>query len=102
MLDMDLAISVYNSGAANAERDRRRGRIDELIAEFEGRVGDIIGGLTSATTDLQDVSGVVAAHATNGGSRVESVASAAGRSEEHTSELQSLMRISYAVLCMKK
>src|SRR3546814_7764240 len=25
----------------------------------------------------------------------------AGRSEEHTSELQSLMRISYAVLCMK-
>src|SRR3546814_6362746 len=26
----------------------------------------------------------------------------AGRSEEHTSELQSLMRISYAVLCWKK
>src|SRR3546814_2298539 len=26
----------------------------------------------------------------------------ANRSEEHTSELQSLMRISYAVLCMKK
>src|SRR3546814_10096812 len=25
-----------------------------------------------------------------------------GRSEEHTSELQSLMRLSYAVLCMKK
>src|SRR3546814_4463079 len=25
-----------------------------------------------------------------------------GRSEEHTSELQSLMRISYAVLCFKK
>src|SRR3546814_8002434 len=27
---------------------------------------------------------------------------AAGRSEEHTSELQSLLRISYAVLCLKK
>src|SRR3546814_10504467 len=27
---------------------------------------------------------------------------APGRSEEHTSELQSLMRISYAVLCLKK
>src|SRR3546814_9970263 len=26
----------------------------------------------------------------------------AGRSEEHTSELQSLMRISYAVFCLKK
>src|SRR3546814_5550453 len=31
------------------------------------------------------------------------LASAAGmRSEEHTSELQSLMRISYAVFCLKK
>src|SRR3546814_6535049 len=27
---------------------------------------------------------------------------ASGRSEEHTSELQSLMRISYAVFCLKK
>src|SRR3546814_4771941 len=33
--------------------------------------------------------------------RVED-AVAAGRSEEHTSELQSLMRISYAVFCLKK
>src|SRR3546814_5274761 len=29
-------------------------------------------------------------------------AKAAGRSEEHTSELQSLMRISYAVFCLRK
>src|SRR3546814_9788646 len=28
--------------------------------------------------------------------------SAADRSEEHTSELQSIMRISYAVFCLKK
>src|SRR3546814_3451638 len=28
--------------------------------------------------------------------------SIAGRSEEHTSELQSLMRISYAAICLKK
>src|SRR3546814_2829428 len=32
-----------------------------------------------------------------GGERVEEA-----RSEEHTSELQSLMRISYAVFCLKK
>src|SRR3546814_2767913 len=31
-----------------------------------------------------------------------SVVEAPGRSEEHTSELQSLMRISYAVFCLKK
>src|SRR3546814_2807932 len=30
------------------------------------------------------------------------LAGARGRSEEHTSELQSLMRISYAVFCLKK
>src|SRR3546814_3331469 len=33
---------------------------------------------------------------------VEGDAAAALRSEEHTSELQSLMRISYAVSCLKK
>src|SRR3546814_8094615 len=30
------------------------------------------------------------------------LSAAAARSEEHTSELQSLMRISYAVFCLKK
>src|SRR3546814_2991838 len=34
--------------------------------------------------------------------RVDAVAVFRGRSEEHTSELQSLMRISYAVFCLKK
>src|SRR3546814_5847531 len=35
-------------------------------------------------------------------SKVISRTSSARRSEEHTSELQSLMRISYAVFCLKK
>src|SRR3546814_3286233 len=39
------------------------------------------------------------AHSRNAG-RFEQAAG--GRSEEHTSELQSLMRISYAVFCLKK
>src|SRR3546814_8663866 len=33
---------------------------------------------------------------------VHQCAGGVGRSEEHTSELQSLMRISYAVFCLKK
>src|SRR3546814_16135739 len=33
---------------------------------------------------------------------LESMLKRKGRSEEHTSELQSLMRISYAVFCLKK
>src|SRR3546814_6642041 len=35
-------------------------------------------------------------------SREAQLAGEMGRSEEHTSELQSLMRISYAVFCLKK
>src|SRR3546814_10525036 len=35
------------------------------------------------------------------GKRVVPLGEAVGRSEEHTSELQSLMRISYAVFCLK-
>src|SRR3546814_10615368 len=35
-------------------------------------------------------------------SKAEQVTRKADRSEEHTSELQSLMRISYAVLCLTK
>src|SRR3546814_1428334 len=34
--------------------------------------------------------------------RPDEIASMVARSEEHTSELQSLMRISYAVFCLKK
>src|SRR3546814_2017185 len=36
------------------------------------------------------------------GAQAGEVGAAGGRSEEHTSALQSLMRISYAVLCLKK
>src|SRR3546814_7441859 len=36
------------------------------------------------------------------GAKPDAVQAAHGRSEEHTSELQSLMRISYAVCCLYK
>src|SRR3546814_6559930 len=37
-----------------------------------------------------------------GVAKIAFTGSETGRSEEHTSELQSLMRISYAVFCLKK
>src|SRR3546814_2776595 len=51
-------------------------------------------------TDAQtpDSAGTMTAIATG----VKTHIGAIGRSEEHTSELQSLMRISYAVFCLKK
>src|SRR3546814_3884290 len=52
---------------------------------------------------------LVHSHAADGDSRCEALldnelwtAGTPARSEEHTSELQSLMRISYAVFCLKK
>src|SRR3546814_3676677 len=41
-------------------------------------------------------------HTLSGGERQRVHIARALRSEEHTSELQSLMRISYAVFCLKK
>src|SRR3546814_9180951 len=41
-------------------------------------------------------------HQGAGRTDVDDAAAVALRSEEHTSELQSLMRISYAVFCLKK
>src|SRR3546814_9300743 len=48
-------------------------------------------------TGLRQIVGVVISLA-----GVLTVVSRGDRSEEHTSELQSLMRISYAVFCLKK
>src|SRR3546814_8419341 len=45
---------------------------------------------------------LAAAQNADGRSRSEQTVSPRERSEEHTSELQSLMRISYAVFCLKK
>src|SRR3546814_7987707 len=46
--------------------------------------------------------GVFVQGATRGGGETGEDVTANLRSEEHTSELQSLMRISYAVFCLKK
>src|SRR3546814_9543061 len=43
-----------------------------------------------------------AAERPNDGGQAAGGGAGAARSEEHTSELQSLMRISYAVFCLKK
>src|SRR3546814_1005680 len=57
-------------------------------------------GLAFASLDRSAADGVpVRLHQTGADDLADA---AADRSEEHTSELQSLMRISYAVFCLKK
>src|SRR3546814_1908138 len=58
-----------------------------LLRGADGVVGAVVGH-DGATRRIRAERGVVLA--------------CGGRSEEHTSELQSLMRISYAVFCLKK
>src|SRR3546814_6654944 len=66
-------------------QEHRAGRLYaiEPCARLAQRQDQVLGGV--AVADLE-----------RGGQRVDL------RSEEHTSELQSLMRISYAVFCLKK
>src|SRR3546814_5655383 len=69
-------------------------------AGFETKVGDLVQALSSAATEMEATAQSMSATAEQ--TDQQSVAVAAARSEEHTSELQSLMRISYAVFCLKK
>src|SRR3546814_6590948 len=55
--------------------------------------------VSAPTLSLSPAAGALTA---NYGVAYSQVFAASGRSEEHTSELQSLMRISYAVFCLKK
>src|SRR3546814_7460642 len=56
--------------------------------------------LRRAGVDLE--ARVAELHDVAGAGLLEALAGQVPRSEEHTSELQSLMRISYAVFCLKK
>src|SRR3546814_1993025 len=60
-------------------------RVRERLARFEDR-------LTHIEIHVTDM---------NGGKGASGLRATLERSEEHTSELQSLMRISYAVFCLK-
>src|SRR3546814_10125056 len=63
-------------------------------ARHQPRVGAIVGGICDLGERRR-----FCASSWNDASGADSCAT---RSEEHTSELQSLMRISYAVFCLKK
>src|SRR3546814_3941277 len=75
-----LADGTEKVAVAYLNNDYGKGFADAFRSEFEAKGGEIAG--FSAHEDGK--------------------ASYRSRSEEHTSELQSLMRISYAVFCLKK
>src|SRR3546814_1240009 len=85
-----LAAPVGGAADARHQRQRPFDDADDLAQRHEvGGLGQVIAAQFAAPADEQ--SGV----AQVGEDKLE-------RSEEHTSELQSLMRSSYAVFCLKK
>src|SRR3546814_10515518 len=69
-------------------------RARNLIACARAIVADHGGRLPDTEAELRALPGI--------GDYTAAAIAAIARSEEHTSELQSLMRISYAVFCLKK
>src|SRR3546814_10697721 len=104
----EMRISDWSSDVCSSDllfqhvtllRQRRRHRLDA-----DGAAAVVIGdaahvapvhGIESAFVDVHAAQRTVRLHRGHGFDAV-------ARSEKHTSELQSLMRISYAVFCLKK
>src|SRR3546814_7003495 len=86
-------------GAALAEAFAGEGYDIALLARGPAKLRELCADLSRKTGRK------VCAYAANAGDEVSlkpGLRSAHSRTEEHTSELQSLMRISYAVFCLKK
>src|SRR3546814_5390865 len=81
--------TVQNAANAGGNMLRDLGEEVGLETPFDAMAGFVEGG-GKLVSDVADGTGQV----------VDTVADV--RSEEHTSELQSLMRISYAVFCLNK
>src|SRR3546814_5280877 len=99
----DWSSDVCSSDLERAVRPRFRARA--VVVEFEvERVGHFPGHVEAQRLVLVARRVVRAGHCQVAPLRFEACRADVGRvrSEEHTSELQSLMRISYAVFCLKK
>src|SRR3546814_9711870 len=103
--------SPHQGDGAGKGVDHRAGALEglRLAAAHDGEgavlgaglaAGD--GGVDEGDAPLLAGGGQLARHLGRGGGVVDENAARGHRSEEHTSELQSLMRSSYAVFCLKK
>src|SRR3546814_2154043 len=88
-------VGFGSTGQHQRMRDAVDIEVDALIVRHFDRVID------QGFITVGAIKPVTARIGSDGGQRGGDVP-ARGRSEEHTSELQSLMRISYAVFCLKK
>src|SRR3546814_4850224 len=101
-----MRISDWSSDVCSS--DLAAGRIDglQLRLQLLLRIGDhlAIERIDIVLRQVADLPQEIAVlrHDVQCGAALHGAGMQRGRSEEHTSELQSLMRISYAVFCLKK
>src|SRR3546814_1988833 len=101
-----MRISDWSSDVCSSDltgrpaRSARQGFVDRHSG-LEGAAQPIQQGLGKGPADQLEADRHAAAHEA-GRHRHRRQGEVVDRSEEHTSELQSLMRISYAVFCLKK
>src|SRR3546814_9564936 len=87
------ACTTYDRGYGYGYDDNRDIRGAATGAAVGAAVGAGVGAVVEGLDPLEGAAG---------GAVIGGIVGAIARSEEHTSELQSLMRISYAVFCLKK
>src|SRR3546814_4674528 len=100
LADVDLTSSVSTGLTLTDNRDFEHDAESDLILSLTPRIGlRQVGGRSDTALDYS-----VSAQYAHRDTEVDLIHTLNGtnRSEEHTSELQSLMRISYAVFCLKK
>src|SRR3546814_6990053 len=90
---------AFRSARDLADRFSRFGQIGGMIFSAPG---EIVGGLTNFARSCANAIGCARDRQHRFMELTHRLVEILLRSEEHTSELQSLMRISYAVFCLKK
>src|SRR3546814_4937100 len=83
-------------------RSERHPRGDETLADFGDRLDAVERDALRRIVELHQVAQIDRRQVGDPARELQIGRIAVGRSEEHTSELQSLMRSSYAVFCLKK
>src|SRR3546814_5241893 len=109
-----MRISDWSSDVCSSDLVEFAGDGVAVAAAELGRVGSVVGEDAQAAHgggsggEIQPTKAWRRRHGRDGNAVVRNARKTSGRgyasdrSEEHTSELQSLMRISYAVFCLKK
>src|SRR3546814_4205894 len=100
VVSSDLRQSLVRGAVYGAVRDRRAGRARPIRGSC--RIGSPVRHSGGPAVNCAQRLGRAERQAARVRARSDLRQAKQGRSEEHTSELQSLMRISYAVFCLKK